>query len=430
MLQDLRKREADGQPIRVALVGAGAMGIGTAWQIGRTPGMRLVAIVDLAEEQARKAAEAYGRPYTLVEPGAPLPRNGSVALLHEPFTLLDRADPGIDVLVEATNTISFAARVCLAAINRGCHVVLMNAEVDLAVGPLLAHHAARRGVVVTSDAGDQHGVLMRMIDEIQLWAFRIVMAGNIKGFLDRHATAAGLEEEARIRNLNPIQCCAYTDGTKLNIEMALVANAAGLPPAVLGMAGPRAKRVEDVFGLFDFDGYGDTGVVEYILGAEPGGGVFVVGHCDDPLQREYLKYYKRGQGPYYLLYRPYDLCHLETTRAIALAALYGKAVLRHGLPRTADVYAFAKRDLVAGDELPHGIGGDHAYGLIAPAPPAEVQRWLPITLLDTEGGALPRLVRPVACDTPLTLDDVDLPETALVRLVAQHQAMLGGGAAV
>lgn len=158
MLQDLRKREADGQPIRVALVGAGAMGIGTAWQIGRTPGMRLVAIVDLAEEQARKAAEAYGQPYTLVEPGAPLPRDGSVALLHEPFTLLVRADPGTDVLVEATNTISFAARVCLAAIDRGCHVVLMNAEVDLAVGPLLAHHAARRGVVVTSDAGDQHGV--------------------------------------------------------------------------------------------------------------------------------------------------------------------------------------------------------------------------------------------------------------------------------
>lgn len=425
MLGTLRQREVEGQPIRVALVGAGAMGIGIAWQIGRTPGLRLVAIVDLALDQAVKAAEAYGRPFTLVEEGVAPPRDGTVALMREPFTLFDQADPGVDVLVEATNTISFAARACLAAIDRGCHVVLMNAEVDLAVGPLLAHHAARRGVVVTADAGDQHGVLMRMIDEIELWGFRIVMAGNIKGFLDRRATAAGLIEEARIRNLNPIQCCAYTDGTKLNIEMALVANAAGLAPWVKGMEGPATGRVEDVLGLFDFDKYGDRGVVDYILGAEPGGGVFVVGHCDDPLQQEYLKYYKLGQGPYYLFYRPYHLCHLETTRAIALAALYGKPVLQHGLPRAADVYAFAKQDLAAGTEIPHGIGGDQVYGLIADAPPAEAAGWLPIVLLDTEAGLPPRLIRPVACDAPLTLDDVDLPETELVRLMAQQQAVLG-----
>ncbi|MEO8082922.1 MAG: homoserine dehydrogenase [Ardenticatenales bacterium] len=433
MLDTLRQREADGQPIRVALVGAGAMGVGIAWQIGRTPGMRLVAIVDLDEAQARKAAEAYGRPFAVVTPGMAPPADGRVALLKEPFALLEAADPGIDVLVEATNTISFAARVCLAAIERGCHIVLMNAEVDLAVGPLLAHEAARKGVVVTSDAGDQHGVLMRMIEEIELWAFEIVMAGNIKGFLDRRATAAGLIEEARVRNLNPIQCCAYTDGTKLNIEMALVANAAGLHASTLGMYGPRTARVEDVHRVFDFDAlYGDGGgggVVDYILGAEPGGGVFVVGRCMDPLQRGYLQYYKLGDGPYYLFYRPYHLCHLETTRAIALAALYGRAVLQHGLPRRTDVYAFAKRDLAAGEAIPHGIGGDQAYGLIADAPAAEAARWLPIVLLDTESDALPRLVRPVPCDAPLTLDDVAMPDSELMRLMARQRAVLGDGAA-
>lgn len=429
MLDTLRRREADGQPIRVALVGAGAMGVGIAWQIGRTPGMRLVAIVDLVPAQARKAAEAYGRPFTAVEPGEALPRDGRVALLREPFALLDAAEIGIDVVVEATNTISFAARVCLAAIARGCHVVLMNAEVDLAVGPLLAHEAAKKGLVVTSDAGDQHGVLLRMIEEIELWAFDIVMAGNIKGFLDRRATAAGLLEEARVRNLNPIQCCAYTDGTKLNIEMALVANAAGLRASTLGMLGPRAARVEDVFRAFDFDALGaGGGVVDYILGAEPGGGVFVVGRCEDPVQREYLRYYKLGEGPYYLFYRPYHLCHLETTRAIALAALYGRAVLQHGLPRRTDVYAFAKRDLAAGEPVPHGIGGDQAYGLIADAPAAEAARWLPIVLLDTESAAVARIVRPVACDAPLTLDDVAVPDSELVRLMAKQRSVLGAAA--
>jgi predicted homoserine dehydrogenase-like protein len=426
MLQTLREREAAGQPIRVALVGAGAMGIGIAWQIGHTPGMRLVAVVDLDLTRAAKAAEAYGRPFTLVEPGGELPRDGSVIVMREPFSLLGADDPGADVLVEATNTIGFAARVCLRAIERQMHVVLMNAEVDLALGPLLAHEAHRQGVVVTSDAGDQHGVLVRMIEEISLWAFRIVMAGNIKGFLDRHATAAGLLDEARIRNLNPVQCCAYTDGTKLNVEMALVANATGLVPAHVGMAGPRAGQVAEVFELFDFDAYGQQGVVDYILGAEPGGGVFVVGHCDDPLQQAYLKYYKMGQGPYYLFYRPYHLCHLETTRAIALAALYGRAVLAHRHPRTADVYAFAKDDLSAGVVLPEGIGGDHAYGQIARCGPADASGWVPIAILESDGGAQARMRRDVRRDLPIRIDDIELPDTELVRLVKRQQALLRG----
>lgn len=426
MLQMLRDREANGQPIRVALVGAGSMGVGIAWQLAHTPGMRLVAVVDIDPAAAVKAGEAYGQPFTLVEEGVQLPRDGSLPLLREPFSLLQADEPGIDVLVEATNTIGFAADVCLRAIERGGHVVLMNAEVDLALGPLLAREARRRCVVVTSDAGDQHGVLRRMIDEIELWAFRVVMAGNIKGFLDRYVTAAGLIEEARVRNLNPVQCCAYTDGTKLNVEMALVANSTGLVPWVAGMEGPPARRVEEVFKLFDFDRYGQTGVVDYILGAEPGGGVFVVGYCDDPLQQDYLKYYKFGTGPYYLFYRPYHLCHLETTRAIALAALYGRAVLTHSQPRTADVYAVAKRDVAAGEAIDHAIGGNHAYGLVERCAVADPRGWLPIALLEGEGAELPRFRRALRRDEPIGYADVDLPDTQLVRLFRRQLADLGG----
>lgn len=425
MLETLRQRESDGAPIRVALVGAGAMGVGIAWQIGRTPGMRLAAVVDIDASHAVQAAKAYGRAFTLVAEGGQPPRDGSLAVLQEPYSLLEQVDPGIDVLVEATNTIGFAADVCLGAVERGIHLVLMNAEVDLALGHLLAERGKATGAVVTSDAGDQHGVLLRMMEEIQLWGFRLVMAGNIKGFLDRRATAESLLEEARIRNLNPIQCCAYTDGTKLNVEMALVANATGMVPYVRGMEGPRARRVEEVFRLFDFDKYGDAGVVDYILGAEPGGGVFVVGHCDDPLQQSYLKYYKLGEGPYYLFYRPYHLCHLETTRAIALAALYDRAVLRHRHPRTADVYAFAKRDLAAGDLVEHGIGGAEAYGLIERCATADPAGWLPIALLESEGAARPRLRREVGRDQPLLFEDVELPQTQFLRHYFEQLAMLG-----
>ncbi len=432
MYEALETLEEQGDEIRVALVGAGAMGVGIAWQIGHTPGMRLVAVTDIDPRAARRAAEAYGGPAAEVEPGGDPPAEGELWLTREPFYLDAGPELDCDVLVEATNTVGFAADVCLAAIDRGLHLVLMNAEVDLALGPLLHQRAAERGVVVTSDAGDQHGVLARMIDEIKLWGFRIVMAGNIKGYLDRYATAEGLIEEAAKRKLNPIQCCAYTDGTKLGIEMAILSNAFGLPPYVAGMEGPRAEDVRQVFEHFDFDRYDDLpggaeGVVDYILGAEPGGGVYVVGHCDDPLQQQYLWYYKLGDGPYYLFYRPYHLCHLETTRAIAKAVLQGQPILRPAHGRVADVYAHAKRPLEAGETMPHGIGGDQVYGLIERCETADAAGRLPIALLDAGTEQLPRMCRSLARGQALTFDDVDLPESRLLALFREQAGMLGAG---
>ena len=433
MIDKLRSLEAEGRPIRVALVGAGAMGFGIAWQIGHTPGMRLVAVTDIKPEAAEKAAAASGQPWQRMTAGQAVPAAGpdTVWVTTDPFYILDdAAGLDFDVLVEATNTVGFAADLCLAAIARGAHVVLMNAEVDLALGPLLHHRAQEAGVIVTSDAGDQHGVLMTMIEEIELWAFRIVMAGNIKGFLRRDATAESLAHEAAIRNLDPVMCCAYTDGSKLNVEMALVANATGLVPFVPGMEGPPAADVREVLGLFDWSRYDDlpggaTGVVDYILGAEPGGGVYVVGFCDDPDQMPLLKYYKLGDGPYYLFYRPYHLCHLETTRAIVRAALYGEAVLAPKRGRVADVYAYAKRDLAPGDVVHHSIGDDTGYGLVDRCAVADPLGRVPILLLEGHDGAYPRLKRAVPMDQPLTWDDLELPDSPLLGLWREQERMLG-----
>ncbi len=424
MLDLLRERAAADDPIRVALVGAGSMGLGIAWQIGRTPGMRLVSVTDLDVSAARAAAEAYGSEAIEVTAttALPEPQDAPVLLSDDPFFLLERPELRLDVVVESTNTIGFAGRVSEAAIDAGAHVVLMNAEVDLALGPWLIERAREHGVIVTSDAGDQHGVLARMIEEIRLWGFDIAMAGNIKGYLDRHATAAALAHEAAIRHLNPIQCCAYTDGTKLCIEMALVANGFGLVPWVTGMEGPRAADVRDVFDKFDFARYDSVGVVDYLLGAEPGGGVFVVGRCDDPLQARYLSYYKLGEGPFYLFYRPYHLCHLETTRAIGRAALYGQAVLQPWHGRVADVYAFAKRDLAVGETVEHGIGGDRFYGMIERCEVADANGLVPLALLEPEGVRKAVVSRALRMDVPLTYDDIILPDSYLNARFAAHVA--------
>ncbi len=432
LLEELNQREKEGRPVRVGLIGAGAMGLGIAWQVARTPGMELVFVGDIDPVAANDAVEQSGRNPVLVEEAAALqglPAEGSVYATDDPLVLLKNVEVPVDVLVEASNTIGPAARYCLAAIERGSDVVLMNAEVDLALGPLLQHAAARTGAIVTSDAGDQHGVLKTMIEEVRLWRFEIVQAGNIKGFLNRYATPELMKEEAAKRNLSPVQCCAYTDGTKLAIEMACLANSENLIPFVTGMEGPRAKHVGEVMSLFDFDRYGDRGRVDYILGAEPGPGVYVVGKCDDPLQARYMSYYKMGEGPYYLFYRPYHLCHVETPRAIAEAVLRHRAVMKPDAGRLTDVFAYAKADLPEGLEIEHGIGGDAFYGLIETAAEADARKAVPVALLEGEADAVPRLRKPLSKDEPLTFDHVEIPETYLSRLMREQNEFLKEAAA-
>jgi predicted homoserine dehydrogenase-like protein len=346
-----------------------------------------------------------------------------VVAVTDILQLLEDNPLHIDALVEATNTVAFAARAVECALRNRIHVVLMNAEVDLLLGPWLHELATRNGVGVTSDAGDQHGVLMRMIEEMQLWGFDVKMAGNIKGFLDRYATASSIAEEARKRALNPIQCVAYTDGTKLNIEMALVANATGLLPFRRGMEGPRAQHVSEVFEKFDFSRYGEPGVVDYILGAAPHGGVFVVGHCDVPFQQRYLEYYKLGSGPYYLFYRPCHLCHIETPRAIARLVLFNRKVLEPTHGKLTEVVALAKRALPARTRITHGIGSDDLYGMIERSDVIERDGAVPVGLLDFAGGAPCIVTRAIHKDELITLRDLEMPDSLLQNYDAQQRQL-------
>ncbi len=362
----IRKLESLKNPIRIGLVGAGCMGKGIAYQISITPGMRLEWIADKCPLRAQQLATSH-------------------AATHGTDTHRLLRESPVDVFVEATNSLWSAYQYCEAALENGAHIVLMNAEVDLAFGPILCKLAAEKNLIVTSDAGDQHGVLATMIQEIKLWGFQIVQAGNIKGFLNRYAVATELLHEAAIRNLSPNQCCAYTDGTKLNIEMAILANAFHLLPTQPGMQGPAIRNVEQVLDVFEFptDARSD-GSVDYILGSKPNGGVYVIGKCDSLSQQAYLNYYKLGSGPYYLFRRDYHLCHLETTTAIAKLFFYHEPILQPWAGRVADVYAFAKSAIPADTEIPLGIGGDHFYGLIAPTALGRENGWVPIALLDAE----------------------------------------------
>jgi len=352
--------------VKIAIIGMGAMGRGLFYQCQITPGIECLAIADIRIDRAISCAKWLTRDYRIAhnpEVLATIIGKGMLAVCEDGN--LPAGCAGIDVVVEASNSIIPAGNFCVTALEHRKHLVMMNAEADLIFGPYLLHVAQKNDVVYTSCDGDQHGVIKHLVDDLKLWGLDLVMAGNIKGFLDRYSNPTKIITEADKRNLDYKMATAYTDGTKLGIEMALLANGLCLSTNMPGMQGPRANHVRDVFRLFDFSSLWEDRkpIVDYILGAEPGGGVFAIGYCDNDYQKSMLSYYKMGQGPFYLFYRPYHLCHVEAMSCIIAAARNKRALLQPTYGFRTNVYAYAKHDLVRGDSL-DGIGGYDCYGLI------------------------------------------------------------------
>lgn len=350
----------------IGIIGLGAMGKGLIHQSRITDGIRTVAVCDQNMQRAFTVLKDFEMEGVLARSTADLERaaaGGRVAVFEDGEMLA--ASGGIDAVVEASGNIIQGGTYCVRALTSGKHLILMNSEADLIFGPYLSRLAERNNVICTSCDGDQYGVLKHLIDDLVYWGFELVMAGNIKGFLDRYANPESIVHEADIRNLDYKACASYTDGTKLNIEMALISNALGLRTTVPGMHGPVCNQIEDVSSVLDFQALWRERrpFVDYVLGAKPGGGVFAIGYCENPYQRDMLKYYKMGDGPFYLFYRPYHLCHIEAMASIRNAVLKKEFLLKPDAGFVTNVYAYAKKDLKKGDML-DGIGGFSCYGLI------------------------------------------------------------------
>lgn len=398
-LQALRPQGEAG----VVITGLGAMGQGLLHQLSITPGLRCLAVAELKLERAAAFIRSLGIPFEIVSTRAALVSavERRVLALTEDGDIALQA-PGARVLIESTNTVRESLAFCRRAQAEGQHLVMMNAEADLMFGPLLLAEARRIGRTYTSCDGDQPGVVKRLVDEAILWGLEPVLLGNIKGFLDRYSDPVKIRPEADKRNLDCRMCAAFTDGTKLNVEAALMANACGGLTDVAGMHGPRAKHVRDVPQLFDLASFRERGapVVDYILGAEPDGGVFVAAYCDHPYQQQMLRYYKMGDGPFYTLVRPMHLCHIEAMRCV-FEALAGISLMEplHGM-RT-NVFARAKKTLRAGESL-DGLGGHTTYGLIENCPAGALPAGLPSCLAEDV-----RLRRDVTQDEAIRLADVE-----------------------
>ena len=244
----LEKRAKEGRPVRVAMTGAGYMGRGIALQIiGKMPGMRLVAISNRTLATAERAYHQAGvESPRRVESVAQLEdaiARGQYAVTEDATLLCDAG--GIDVLIEATGEVEFGAHVVVRAIRNGKHIVLMNAELDATVGPLLKVLADRAGVVISNTDGDQPGEAMNLLRFVRGIGCRPVLAGNIKGLIDPYRTPETQRSFAEKYKQQVKMITSFADGTKIAMEMAVVANATGFRVGTRGMYGPSCAHAND-----------------------------------------------------------------------------------------------------------------------------------------------------------------------------------------
>ena len=424
----LQRREDEGRPIRVGLVGAGFMGRGVTLQMltAFKTGMRLVAIANRHLDAAKRAyAEAGVESPEVVTSAERLEHNvraGRFSVTEDPL-LLCRAD-NVDVILEITGAVDFGARVALEAFEHGKHFLQMNAELDGTVGPILKRYADRAGVVYSFTDGDQPGVQMNLYRFVKGIGVTPVLCGNIKGLHDPYRNPTTQESFAKKWGQRPQMVTSFADGTKISFEQAVVANATGMTIARRGMLGPTVAAgtpIKEVAKLYPSELLRSPGIVDYVVGAEPGPGVYVIGTHDDPRQRHYLNLYKLGEGPFYVFYTPYHLCHFETPTSVARAACFHDAVLTPLAGPLVEVVATAKIDLKRGQEL-DGLGCYMTYGQCEKAETVYGEGLLPMGV--AEGC---RLERDVPKDTVLTYDDVILPRDRVVdRLrTEQNEAFFG-----
>lgn len=411
----LQKRAEENNPVKVAMIGAGFMGRGIANQIcNSVPGMELVAIYNRSLEKAKRAYREAGIDnFYYVDSKNILEDNiksKKFSVTDNPYILCEAE--GIDAIIEVTGTIELSSHLILKAFENKKHVILMNAEVDGTIGPILKVYADKAGVILTNVDGDQPGVEMNLYRFVKSIGLKPVLCGNIKGLHDPYRNPTTQEGFAKQWGQNPQMVTSFADGTKISFEQAIVANATGMKVAKRGMYGPTVpggthlkEIVQDLYPLEAL--LNGSGIVDYVVGAEPGPGVFVLGTHDDPKQQHYLHLYKAGKGPLYLFYNPYHLCHFEVPLTVARAVLFNDAAVTPIGKPMVDVVTTAKIDLKKGEKV-DGLGGYMTYGLCENYDISIKENLLPIGLAEDC-----ILKNDVSKDKVLTYDDVILPDNRL-----------------
>lgn len=416
----LKARGAEGRPIRVALVGAGFMARGLANQIvNSTPGMRLVGVYSRRLERGFDICQYAG--VSKVATGGTQPeidlaiREGKVVATDDAFLLTRSA--AVDILVDLTGSVEFGARIALDAFRHGKDLVLLNAEIDATIGPILQVYAEQHGAILSACDGDEPGVQMNLYRWVKALGLTPRVIGNIKGLQDPYRNPTTQKGFAEKWGQNPAMVTSFADGSKISFEQAIVANATGFRVRSRGMS--RGMEYKDdvmrIGKLYDIEEVRRLGgIVDYMVGT-PLTKVYVLAEHPDPRQQHYLNLYKMGDGPLYSFFTPYHLVHFEVPIAIARVALFRDPVVKPLGGPVVEVCAVAKRDLQAGETL-DDYGMYMTYGEAVNTEEMCRNRYLPEGLVE---GCV--LTRDIPRDSVITYDDVTLPHNRLADQLRAEQ---------
>ena len=406
--EELIKREKElGRPVRVGLAGAGQMGSGLAAQIGKIPGMELVACADIDLARAENALKLAGIDKIGHNSDASASiENGQGGVVDNAKAL---AELPIDIVYEATGVPWVGAEVADACIDANKHILMLNVETDVTIGKYLANKANQNGVIYSVANGDEPVACKELYDFSVDLGFEIVCVGKGKNNpLDQTANPDTCLEKATKKKMNPKMLASFEDGSKTMIEMAALANAIGLPPDRVGMNGP-VSEVKDLNKTLipseDGGVLSGVGRVDYAFGPAPG--VFSVVKSDNQTVIDEMEYLSMGAGPYYTFYRPYHLASIEAPRSVGMAIINKEPGLQ---PTTwiAEVIGHAKKDLVKGDKI-DGIGGYASYGVTYPV--EQSKEFVPLGLLE---GA--EVLKDIKAGDPISKSAVQLPDNLINNL--------------
>ena len=320
---------------------------------------------------------------------------GEDLLTNSVNELIDKSD----IVIECTGHAVYATEVIEKVLSASRPVVTMDAEFQVTSGS----YFIGRGLITEAE-GDQPGCLAVFAEDIVQMGFKPLVYGNIKGFLNHNPTQQEMEFWANKQGIDLYKCIAFTDGTKVQIEQALVANGLGAGIAIPGLVGPATDDID--YGakvLVEYAKKSGCPVSDYVLSSKLPPGVFIVAEHDEK-QKMYLRNYKLGDGPYYVLLRNFHLCHLEVAKTLRRVRDTGKVVLNNSPSPSISVAAIAKRAIKRGEIIERGIGSFDVRGSTVRI--RENKNHVPIGLLvnavakrDIEQGQL------------VCFDEVDVPES-------------------
>ena len=423
----LEKLEKAGTPILVGIVGAGQMGQGMVSQMHLMVGMNPSIVADINIENAKKAfinagiSEDKIKHTKNVDESDEWIAQGNYVVTDDAKVITESKK--IQVLIEATGVTEVGAKIALDTIMGKKHLVMLNAETDVVIGPLLKKLADNAGIVYTGAAGDEPAATKELFDFAKAAGFDVRVIGKGKNNkIDKDCNPDTVLEEATRRGVNPHMLASFKEGSKTMVELAVMSNATGYIPDVRGAHGIKGE-VNDVPKVFSLKEEGGIlnkyGVVDFVDGIAPG--VFVVVSSKLEEVRKEMKYLDMGDGPNYILYRPYHLCSLETPLSAAKAVIDNEATIAPMGGLVSEVITIAKKDMKAGEKL-DGIGGYTVYGSVEVYETAKEANALPVGLITKNT----TLTKDVKKGDVITYDMVQLDETSFILQLRRIQDKLFG----